>query len=532
MSYARSGYRQALRWAYRHRVLVLIVVLAILLALYGVSRFVATRRNEAGISTAMSSRALQVGGLASRSAARKAFLRMRQVMATKAQRDALEARYHLRTSTEVAAMMGQMKGVFMKLGQIASFARESLPPEARQALETLQKDAPPMAFALVREVVERELGPIAERFVWFDERPLAAASIGQVHRARLRAPNQGDGSGDGGAPAEIEVVVKVQYPGVDEAIRADLRFTQGLTALGSTFFRNTDTAAMVAELKARLEDELDYRREAENQRLFGAIWEGHPLIRVPRVHLSHSTSRVLTQDYAAGLSFNDFLAIADPDERRLAVRVLNDFVFDSMHFFGSFNGDPHPGNYLFHEDGGITFLDFGCVKRFEGPFLGQLRALNRAILERDEAAFEACLRATGIVLPGRPYDREASWAFFDYHARPFAKDAVFAFDEAYLREAAETMKLDNLRRFNLPPDLLLFNRITFGLNAIFERLGAAENFHRLYRRYLYPDEDVAPACADVGVDLPAKFLPARAWATSPAASRDTAGAWGADGAAP
>lgn len=491
-------------------VVALLVVVSIMLALWGVSRFVATRRNAAGISTAMASRALQVGGLATRSAARKAFLRMRQVVATREHKDALEARYHLRTSSEVAAMMGQMKGVFMKLGQIASFARESLPPEARQALETLQKDAPPMAFELVREVVERELGPLAEHFAWFDERPLAAASIGQVHRARLRAA-------DGGTH-EREVVVKVQYPGVDEAIRADLRFTQGLTAMGSAFFRNTDTSAMVAELKARLEDELDYLKEAESQQRFAAIWEGHPLIRVPRVHRSHTTARVLTQEYAAGLSFNDFLAVASADEKRLAVRVLNDFVFDSMHFFACFNGDPHPGNYLFHEDGGITFLDFGCVKRFEGPFLAELRALNRAILERDEAAFEACLRATGIVLPGRPYDREASWAFFDYHARPFAKDEVFAFDEAYLREAGDTMKLDNLRRFNLPPDLLLFNRITFGLNAIFERLGAAENFHRLYRRYLYPDEDVAPACATVGVDLPARFLPARAWPVTTATS--------------
>jgi predicted unusual protein kinase regulating ubiquinone biosynthesis (AarF/ABC1/UbiB family) len=426
-----------------------------------------------------------------------AALRMRQLVATKARREALERQHHMQTATEVAAAMGQMKGVFMKLGQVASFAVESLPPEARKILETLQKDAPPMAFALVKEVVERELGPIPERFAAFEEAPLAAASIGQVHRARLH-------SGE-------EVVVKVQYPGVDEAITADLRFTQGLTAMASAFFRNTDVSAMIEELKVRLIDELDYRIEAENQRRFRKIWEGHPLIRIPRVHDSHSTRRVLTQDYVEGLAFHDFLEVSTPEERRLAMLVLNDFVFDSMHLFHVFNGDPHPGNYLFNEDGGVTFLDFGCVKRFEGPFLGDLRTLNRAIVERDEAAFERALRKTGIILEGRPYDPEVSWRFFDYHARPFAKDAVFVFDSAYLREAADTMSLGTVRHFNLPPDLIFFNRITFGLNAIFARLGAAENFHRMYRRYIFPEENVPPGLALAGVELPERFIPARPW---------------------
>lgn len=482
------------------------IALIVLAAALALVLWSASRKNRAGISTSALSRAAAVGGLATRSAARKAALRMRQVVASKARREALEHRYHIATSAEVAEMMGQMKGVFMKLGQIASFARESLPPEARKALETLQKDAPPMAFALVREVVEAELGPIAERFASFDEEPLAAASIGQVHRARL--------------PSGAEVVVKVQYPGVDQAIRSDLRFTQGLVSMGAVFFRNTDTTAMVEEIKARLLDELDYTREAEHQERFAAIWRGHPLIRIPRVHRSHTTARVLTQDYAEGLSFNDFLEVATPDEKRLAVLVLNDFVFDSMHLFSMFNGDPHPGNYLFHEDGGITFLDFGCVKRFEGPFLEQLRALNRAIIDRDEPALEAALRASGIILPGRPFDLAASWTFFDYHARPFATDRVFTFTEDYLREAAEVMRVEAIRKFNLPPDLVFFNRITFGLNAIFQRLGASENFHRLYRRYLYPDEDVPPSLASVGIELPARFLPARPWIEVGAAGPD------------
>jgi predicted unusual protein kinase regulating ubiquinone biosynthesis (AarF/ABC1/UbiB family) len=157
----------------------------------------------------------------------------------------------------------------------------------------------------------------------------------------------------------------------------------------------------------------------------------------------------------------------------------------------------------------VTFLDFGCVKHFEGPFLEDLQRLNRAIIERDEAAFEAYLRKTGIILEGRPYDSEVAWGFFDYHARPFARDEVFTFDKDYLREAGETMKVGTVRHFNLPPGLIFFNRITFGLNAIFERLGASENFHRMYRRYIFPEENVSLALADV--ELPKRFLPARPW---------------------
>lgn len=474
-----------------------VAVLVSVGAVFVIVRLITRRKNAAGISTGVASRALTVSGLASRTAARKAALKVRSLVSGQEKKKELEARYHLKSSEEVAQVMGQMKGVFMKLGQVASFAREGLPPEARKALESLQNDAPPMSFDLVEGVVTRELGKMADRFSEFEYEPMAAASIGQVHRARLK-------SGE-------DVVVKVQYPGVDEAIRSDLRFTQGLVSMGSALFRNTDTTSMIEELKDRLIDELDYRLEAENQTRFHAIWQGHPLIRVPRVYREHSAQRVLVQERIEGLGFNDFLAVATPEEKRLAMLVMNDFVFDSMHLFGIFNGDPHPGNYLFEPDGRVTFLDFGCVKRFDGPFMNDLRALNRAIVMRDEEAFEHNLRKTGIVMDGRPYDRDASWRFFDYHARPFARDEVFAFTSDYLKEAADVMAIGNLKRFNLPKDLVFFNRITFGLNAIFARLDARENFHRYYRRYIFPEEDVPPSLALVGVDIPPKFIPARAW---------------------
>ncbi|TNF27417.1 MAG: AarF/ABC1/UbiB kinase family protein [Deltaproteobacteria bacterium] len=476
----------------------LLIILGVLLAVGLAWRLVASRRNHAGISTSVSARTAQVSALATRTAARKATLRLRQLVSSRERKRKLEEAYHVQTSAEAAALMGSMKGVFMKLGQIVSFARESLPPQAREALAVLQKDAPPMAFALVREVVEAELGgTLSDHFASFDEEPIASASIGQVHRARL--------------PSGEEVVLKVQYPGVDEAIRADLRFGDGLAALISSVHKNADGRAIVAELKERLEDELDYLREAENQQRFAAIWAGHPLIRIPKVYPELTRRRVLCQEYVEGLGFYDFLEVATDEEKRLAVHALNDFVFDSMHLHGVFNGDPHPGNYLFNADGGVTFLDFGCVKRFDQAFLDELHGLNGALVHGDHAAFERHVRALDIVLPGRPYDHDFLWGFFRYHGAPFIEDREFLFDAAFLEQAAEVMKPSNLRRLNLPPDLIFFNRITFGLNAIYERLGARENFHRLYWRYLDRNADHPPALATLGVALPERFLASRRW---------------------
>jgi predicted unusual protein kinase regulating ubiquinone biosynthesis (AarF/ABC1/UbiB family) len=261
----------------------------------------------------------------------------------------------------------------------------------------------------------------------------------------------------------------------------------------------------VDELRRRLRDELDYRQELRHQQIFGEIWQGHPLIRIPRVYPEHSSQRVLCQQHCRGLGYYEFLRRSTQKERDLAVFVLNDFVWDSMHRFHVFNGDPHPGNYLFAPDGGVTFVDFGCVKRFEPAFIGRIQALNRAIVEEDRPRFDALVREMRVVLPGRSYDADFIWQFFAYHAAPFSRDRVFTFDRAFIERAAEVMAPANLKRLNLPPELLLFNRITFGLNAIFAELGASANFHRLYRRYLYPDETLPPALAVAGAVLAPRF---------------------------
>lgn len=445
--------------------------------------------------TTLAGRSLKVSGLVTRSVLRRIVLSVRSLLASREQRAQLRARYHMQVAEEATATLGNMKGAFMKLGQILSFAVESLPENARNMLERLQADAPPMAFSIVREVVEADLGkPLHELFRSFEEEPIAAASIGQVHGARMH-----DGT---------DVVVKVQYPGVAKAIASDLRASDGLAAMVSALNANIDAHAVVEEVKARLFEELDYRKELANQTVFYSIWHGHPLVRVPKPYPELSGACTLTQERMHGLPFYEFLKVARPDEKRVAVHVMNDFVFDSMYRHGLFNGDPHPGNYLFLPDGAIAFLDYGCVKRFSPDFILDLQALNRSLMEDDRAAFEVLLKKMHVVLPGRPYDLAELWNFFCYHAAGFREDRVFTFTSEWVREAFAVMDPTKQTKINLPPDFVFLNRITFGLNSILLKLEASENFHQMHRRWSYPDERRPPCVSALGVELPERFMDA------------------------
>ena len=287
-----------------------------------------------------------------------------------------------REAERYVAVLGDMKGVAMKVGQLVSFLDAGAIPEQyraayQQIVGALQADAPPMPFETVREVIARELGrPADEVFEWIGERPMAAASIGQVHSAHLR----------GGR----EVVIKVQYPGVADAIRSDLENTELIASfvqLGSKLSPiriGSDVTAIAAEITERVTEELDYRIEAANQREFASHYEDHPFIRIPAVVDELSTERVLVMDEHDGLRWA--AALDQPEELKDTWgEVINRFVYGSLYDFGAFNADPHPGNYLFHDDGGVTFLDFGCVKRFAPQQIAVLHRISKAIFEDEDA---------------------------------------------------------------------------------------------------------------------------------------------------
>ena len=313
-----------------------------------------------------------------------------------------------REAERYVAVLGDMKGVAMKVGQLLSFLDTGAIPDRhrvayQQIIGALQADAPPMPFETVLDVLERELGqPAGETFAWIGERPIAAASIGQVHAARL--------------PDGREVVVKAQYPGVADAIRADLQNTELLASFASLGAKlspirvTADPSAIVEEVTERISEELDYRIEAANQTEFHAHYEGHPFIRIPEVVPTLSTERVLVMDRRDGLRWT--AALEQPQALRDSWgEAIYRFVFGSLYDFGTFNADPHPGNYLFHDDGGVTFLDFGCVKRFSPEQVAAMRRISAAVFADDDAdtLFESfvglgCIPSTTKLEPQRVFD--------------------------------------------------------------------------------------------------------------------------------
>ncbi|MDQ1509717.1 MAG: hypothetical protein QOG50_1561, partial [Actinomycetota bacterium] len=302
-------------------------------------------------SKSVAARSAQLAAIGARSGAAYAVHRTRLATAPAERREELAAEYQMRTAAQVVNALGNMKGALMKIGQMASYLDDGLPQPVRDALASLQQDAAPMSAELCAHVVRAELGDDPERvFAQWETEPIAAASIGQVHRAVTHS----------GTP----VAVKVQYPGVDEAIRADLVNTDLLFRVLAMMFPGLDPGPLVGELRERLTEELDYTVEASNQRFFADAFAGHPFIAVPRVIDEFSTRRVLTTDLAEGARFAEVEGWSQ-SERDLASEAIYRFVFRSIYQLHAFNGDPHPGNYLFRSGGHVTFLDFGLVKRYE-----------------------------------------------------------------------------------------------------------------------------------------------------------------------
>ena len=351
--------------------------------------------------------------LAARGGARYAASAPRLFAAAGEQRQLLREDLALQTAEDVAGTLGAMKGVMMKIGQMASYVDDGLSPAVRHTLARLQDSVPPMSPRLAAAVVEEELGAPPERaFARWDPRPIAAASIGQVHRAVTL---------DGRA-----VAVKVQYPGIAETIAADLRNVALLRRMLRIAAPAQDVDALLSELRDRIGEELDYRREAASQRLLAAYYDGHPTIAIPGIVSELSTRRLITSELSGGARFAE-LATWPQHERDLAAETIYRFVFRSLYDVRAFNGDPHPGNYLFHRGGKVTFLDFGLVRHFTPAELQPLMQMARTIcVEHDPEAFRAQPGERRIPAPGRaaqhPGDRRAPGRLLRHHPRTRTAD--------------------------------------------------------------------------------------------------------------
>jgi predicted unusual protein kinase regulating ubiquinone biosynthesis (AarF/ABC1/UbiB family) len=444
------------------------------LAVKEAKRRLDAHRDEDGpiASSSRNARSAAMAGIGARAGGQYAMHRARKAFASADRHADLDAQYELATAEAIAAALGNMKGAMMKLGQMASYLDQGLPEPVRQALAELQANAPPMSAALAAEVVEQELGQPPEAcFAAWDPRPIAAASIGQVHRAITH---------DGRA-----VAVKVQYPGVGDAIRADLDNAGLLFGAMGMLFPGLEPEPLVAELRERLLEELDYRLEADNQRLFARFYAGHPFIHIPAVVDELCTERVLTTELAEGVRFDE-VAQWSQAERDLAAEAIFRFVFGSLYRLHAFNGDPHPGNYLFRPGGHVTFLDFGLVKRFDAEevqLIGDM--LEAMVVDRDITEYRRLIEGIGMLAPGNAFSDEEVQDYFGHFYDFVQRDEVATITSEF---ASETVRRffdatgpygPIMRAANVPPTFVVIQRINLGLYAILGRLRATANWRRI-----------------------------------------------------
>jgi len=404
------------------------------------------------------------------------------VFASVQRRQELRNDLALRTAEEVAEELGAMKGALMKLGQMASYLDDGMPESFRSTMAGLQRDAPPMTPELAASVIQDELGAApADLFARWDPLPFAAASIGQVHRAITH---------DGRA-----VAVKVQYPGIARSIEADLGNLALLRRVARRAFPGLDTQSLVEELADRLREEIDYLQEAENQELFAGYYDGHPFIHVPHVMKELSTARVLTSELVSGSRFDEVLGW-DQHERDLAGETINRFVFRSLYRLHAFNGDPQPGNYLFHGHGRVSFLDFGLTKRFERSDLLPIEDAARFLaVEHDHEGFRDALERAGFLQRGAPVSTDV------------VVDYLGQFYETVLQDAPMTITPDYasgmVRRFfnargplapysDIPRTYVVLQRINLGLYAVLGSLNATANWRRIAEE-VWPFRNAPPS---------------------------------------
>ncbi|MDY7101148.1 MAG: AarF/ABC1/UbiB kinase family protein [Actinomycetota bacterium] len=458
-----------------------------LVAAGGAALAVARRRRVPGAPVRGASVSTRYGRLAAsgaRSGGRYAALRARRVFASAERRGELEAEFQLRTAEEVVETLGNMKGALMKLGQMASYLDQGMPPHLRDALAQLQADAPPMSAELAAGVIEAELGrPPEVLFERWDPVPIAAASIGQVHRAITRD--------------QRAVAVKVQYPGVDRAIAADLGSARAVFGGLGMMFGGLEPGPVVEELRARITEELDYRLEAANQRLFGRFFAGHPTIHVPAVVDELSTARVLTTELAEGVRLEE-AARWPQHERDLAAETIYRFAFGSLYRLRAFNGDPHPGNYLFRPGGHVTFLDFGLVKRFTPDELAVYGDMISAmVLDHDPTRFRRIIEGVGLLREGVEASDEHVADYFRHFYSYVLTDDVREIDEDY--SAATVRQIFDptgphaavKQAANVPPSFVVIQRINLGLIAVFGALRARNPWRHLAEE-LWPFVDAPP----------------------------------------
>ncbi len=399
-------------------------------------------------------------------------------------RRAAASRQQLKSAETLVNVLGSMRGAAMKVGQTLSavdlgLVPEEIRPQFQEILSSLQHDAEPVPFASIKKVIEKDLeAPLRESFADFDEEPIAAASIGQVHRAVL---------GDGRA-----VAVKVQYPGIAEAIHADMQNLRLGLKLLNVIAPGIDTGAIAEEIRERIRDELDYELEAANHRAMARTYRRHPFIVVPDVVTRLCRERVIVSELVEAHRFSEVRTW--PAERRDRLgEILIRFYINGPLRHRLLNGDPHPGNSLFFDDGRVAFIDFGFFKRLPDAEVEQMIASTRATYDGDAEALFKVISGLG-ALP--PDDRLAEPFLASYQAifgwllvdQPVKVDSSAT--GGMMRAYNDMRRADGLDRLTLPAEHFVMMRAVMLLIGLLGQLQATGSWLDLAREWLFGEEPV------------------------------------------
>jgi predicted unusual protein kinase regulating ubiquinone biosynthesis (AarF/ABC1/UbiB family) len=439
------------------------------------------------IPTSRVRRSATIGRLAAGQAVRQFGTRAANLTREEEQAREALAKRQVETAEKIVAALGTMKGAAMKLGQVMSFLDVGLVPEEyreefQRTLGALRDSAPAVSFKDMRKVIESDFDePLSELFDEFDEEPIAAASIGQVYRATLH---------DGRV-----VAVKVQYPGVAAAVRADMQNLGMILRLMRALAPGLDPKAIANEIRARIDEELDYELEAQNQRTLARIFRGHPFIVVPDVIPSLSRERVLVSEYVRGTGFDELKEYPQSERDRLGEIVFR-FFFGCMYRLHQFSGDPHPGNFLLLEDRRVAFLDFGLFKRIDPSVAEFELEAQRLGIAGDGEGLIAHLHAGGFIHDPSRYTPEGIIAQFQDLYGWYAQDRVIELRPETATQVMIDMSdprsayFNQMRHETLPPDHLFGRRLEMLTLAVMAQLRAKGNWHRIAREWIYEDPPV------------------------------------------
>jgi predicted unusual protein kinase regulating ubiquinone biosynthesis (AarF/ABC1/UbiB family) len=462
---------------------------------------------EAGkLPTGRLARTARVGGLVTGQGLRWAGMRTANRVRTPERAAAAQSERTAAAVQQLVDQLGQMRGAAMKVGQMISMVDlDGLPEEEqdelRRTLAALRDDVPPVPFADLEKLMRQEFGgPMQRVFSDFDERAFAAASIGQVHRATTV-------DGD-------DVAVKIQYPGVAEAVETDLRNAMLLLPLVKRIAPGLNAKALASEMRERIGEELDYELEAQNQRRIERLTRGHPFLRVPRVHTDLSTRRVLVSDYVEGERF-EAVRGADEAQRDRYGEIVFRLYFGLLYRDRIALGDPHPGNYLLCPDGRVCFLDFGLLRDVDAARVAGERAIAIAVRERDAAALKAALVGGGYLPADRADAVDADFALglMRMAIKWYAVPGMRRFGIDGDRRGRDRTPPDSEQRaamriqvnqFTLPPESILIRRMHAIVAVVLDQLRAGADWGAIAAEYLH----AAPPATVLG-EAEADFLAGR-----------------------